>query len=457
MKYPFHLVAGAVAVATVLAAPDPAWAADGDDLAAIKSSIDALRKDYEARLSDLEARLKKAEAEAAAAKASAVAAQTAAREAKNEASNQAAPAPVVAAPSHVPSAANAFNPGIAGVLNGTYGAYSRDPETAAIPGFALGEEAGLGDRGFSLGESEISLSANIDPYLFGNLTVSFDGDEVEVEEAYVQSTHLGHGFTVKGGRFFSGIGYINERHAHDWSFVDASLPYRAFLNGQYGDDGVQVRWLAPTEQFLEFGAEWFRGDAFPAGGSANNGKGTYSAFVHTGGDINDASSWLIGASYLRTLASERDTDGDLFSGKDNLGIFSAVYKWAPGGNPVERNLVLSGEFFFDRQEGEFNTIPVDDDRFGWYVQGVYQFMPRWSVGARYAALGGVNADAALAGTVLDPQGHDPHATTALLEYDTSEFGRFRVQYTYDQSDLEPSNELLFQYTVIFGPHGAHRY
>jgi len=316
----------------------------------------------------------------------------------------------------------------------------------------------LPDRGFSLGESEVSLSANIDPYLKGALTLAFDGNnELSVEEAYIQTTKLGHGLSLKAGRFFSGIGYINERHAHDWSFSDASLPYRAFLGNQYGDDGVQLRWLAPSDQFLEFGAEWYRGDSFPAGGSANHGKGTYTAFLHTGDDINESSSWLFGVSYLRALADDRDTGGDVFDGKDNLGILTAVYKWAPQGNPVERNLVLSGEFFLDRQQGDFNAIPVDDTRNGWYVQGVYQFMPRWSVGLRYAQLAGVDTDAALFGTTLDPLDHTPRATSALLEFDTSEFGRFRVQYTYDQSDIQPNNELLFQYTVIYGPHGAHRY
>ena len=59
--------------------------------------------------------------------------------------------------------------------------------------------------------------------------------------------------------------------------------------------------------------------------------------------------------------------------------------------------------------------------------------------------------------LLDDFGHSPSAETALVEYDTSEFGRFRVQYTHDQSDLKPNDEILFQYTVIYGPHGAHRY
>jgi hypothetical protein len=452
----------ALAAAIILFGSIPAFAASNDDLAAIRAAISKLREDYEAKIKDLEDRLQKAETEADTAKASATAAQNAAEEAqKNAVAQVAPPPPPVPEPqaSRAPAAANAFNPGIAAVLNGFFVAASRDPAASRIPGFALGDAALGLQRGFSIGESEVNLSANIDPFLFGWLNLSFGNDNsVSVEEAYIQSTSLGEGITLRAGRFFSGIAYLNERHAHDWSFSDASLPYRAFLNDQYGDDGVQARWLAPTNIFLEFGAEWFRGDAFPAGGSADKGTGTITAFAHAGDDINDSSSWLAGLSYLRTRSDKRgDISGDLFSGTDNIGIASLVYKWAPGGNPVVQNLVLSGEYFYGNENGVFNGINVDYHHSGWYAQAVYQFMPRWSVGLRYAELGTGGIGVALSGTTLDDFGHTPRAETALLEFDTSEFGRFRLQYSHDNSDIKPLDQVLFQYTVIYGPHPAHRY
>jgi len=357
-----------------------------------------------------------------------------------------------------PAAANAFNPGIAGVLNGMFGSYSRNPDTAAVPGFQLGDEAGIGPRGFSLGESEVDLAANIDPYLYGWLVLSFDRENnVSVEEAYVQTTDLPWGFTAKAGRFFSGIGYLNEKHAHDWDFIDAPLPYRAFLGKQYGDDGVQLRWLAPTPWFLEFGGEAFRGDSFPAANAPGAGKGAFSAFVHAGDDINQSSSWLAGLSFLQTRASKRMDDTGTFNGRDNTGIASLVYKWAPDGNPVQRNLILSGEYFFGNENGRFNAIPIDQWRTGWYAQAVYQFMPRWRVGLRHDEVESGDVPVSLAGTSLDPMGHTPNNNSVLLEYDTSEFGRIRLQYNRDDADLSPNNEFIAAYTAIFGPHGAHRF
>jgi hypothetical protein len=472
-----------IPIAFVLFAAAPAIADEASDLAAIKAQLGAMQREYNSKIHSLEVRLAKAEADAKAARLVAahaprpvavaetrpasppqetVQAQAATQPVTGDQSPDGTPQTVTDTspppPPAAPASNNAFNPGIAAVLNGFYVAASRDTQKQQILGFATGDESGLPPRGFSIGESEVSLSANIDPHLSGFLDFSMhDDNSLSVEEAYIQTKDLPWGLTVKAGRFLSGIGYLNERHSHDWSFSDAPLPYRAFLNSQYGDDGLQVRWLAPTEQFLEFGAEIFRGDAYPAAGAAHNGQGTVSAFVHTGNDINDSSSYLAALSYLHTRAENRDTDGHLFTGNDDLGFASFVYKWAPGGNPTVKNLTLSSELFYGHEAGFYDGIGEAQDRWGWYAQGVYQFVPQWSFGLRYSGLSSSDPGPALAGSLLDDFGHAPSAETALLEYDTSEFGRFRLQYTHDESDLKPNDEILFQYTVIYGPHGAHRY
>lgn len=477
-----------------IALPAAAHADQVSDLAALHAQMLQMQKDYAARMAALEKRLAKAEAEAKTAKLSASAASTTAKSAAATAKATAvklaavpplpvAPAPVTVParpaaaemlaadqtaamveppaagpPATPPSSLNTFNPGIAAVLNGFYFAASRDPATARIAGIASGGDIGLPPRGFSIGESEISLTANIDPFMSGFLDISFQNDNTPaVEEAYILSKDLPFGLTLKGGRFLSAIGYINERHAHDWLFSDAPLPYRAFLNNQYGDDGLQVRWLAPTDQFLEFGAEVFRGDSYPAAGSRNAGAGTFTAFVNTGNDINDSSSWLAKISYLHSDAKNRDGSGHLFNGTTDLGVLSGVYKWAPGGNPTVSNLVLTSELFLDRQAGFYDSVRVNQNRWGGYIQGDYQFMPRWSLGLRYAQLSTAPVPIALTASDLDDLGHASRATTAMLEFDTSEFGRFRASYTHDEAGFKPIDELLLQYTVIYGPHGAHRY
>ncbi|WP_293904471.1 hypothetical protein [Phenylobacterium sp.] len=451
-----------VAVTALFSIGRPALAAPPQtppaaDLATLQQQLNALRSEYDAKIGNLETRLKAAEDRAAAATAAAPVA-TAAADAPPPAEGEVVIAEAAPEPMVHTSSANAMNPGISVVLNGNYVATSHDPAGARIAGFPLSADAGPFSRGFSLGESEVTLAASVDPYFAANLTATFGRDDtVSVEEAYVQTTTLPAGFTLKAGRFFSAIGYLNERHAHNWSFIDMPLPYRALLGVQYGDDGVQVRWLAPTPFFLEVGGELYRGDHFPAGNGDRNKPGTETAFVHAGADINDDSSWLAVASYIHADASKRDTGGDIFDGNTDLGILSGVYKWAPGGNPTQRNLTLSGEYFFGRQDGTFNAVPTRRNENGWYAQGVYQFTQRWSAGLRYARLGDVGAPLTLTGSALDGFGHAPSAVTGLLEYDSSEFGRFRVQYTRDMAERRDNDELMLQYTVVYGPHGAHRY
>ena len=427
-----------------LAYPAPLSAQDAD-LNAVRRQIEALKSDYEGKIRDLEQRLAKTES------------NTAKIEAKTE--------KIAANPATGGAkSGNAFNPEISVVLNGGYSHFQDAPAgRARIPGFVSAPEASLGNRGFSIAESELQFKANVDQVLAGQLTLAVDAaNEVEVEEAFVESLALPLGLTAKGGRFLSGIGHLNQKHAHEWEFIDAPLPYVAFLGNQYRDDGVQMRWLAPTDMFLEFGGELFRGNNFP-GANSSHGKGAYSTFVHFGDDIGASSAWQAGLSYLRTEARGRDLgasndDGaEVFRGFSNLGIASLVYKWAPDGNPTERNLRLSGEYFYQRESGSFDNTPADRDNDGWYLQGVYQFMPQWKAGLRYDRLAADESiDPGLARTALDSRGGTPQRGSALLEYDTSEFGRIRLQYSRDDSLVgEPNNIFRLQYTVILGPHAAH--
>ncbi len=448
--------ASAFAAAALLSTP--AYAQSADDISALRRDMETLRQDYEARVADLEARLAQAEADASAARQAAEAQPPA----EVAAGDPYAPVLADAAPSASSTGsaqnANVFNPGISVVLNGFLTAANEDTGEERIAGVASGGEIENPPLGLSLGESEFALSANIDPYFYGFMVAALDNaGEVGLEEAYIQTTSLPANLTLTAGRFFSGIGYSNETHAHNWAFSDAALPYRAFLGSQLGDDGVQLTWLAPTDQFLMFGFEALRGESYPAAGAANDGIGSYAAFVRTGGDIDVSNSYLASISYLTTRAIDRDTDGDLFTGDTDLFIGSLTYKWAPNGNRLNRNFTATGEVFFGNEDGDFNGIPVDQDRFGWYVQGVYQWKPRWRAGFRYAALDSDDPGLLLAGSAYDSLGINPYTATALLEWDPSEFSRLRLQYSHDESDFDPNDILTMQYTVIYGVHGAHRY
>jgi hypothetical protein len=446
------VVAGA---ALALAAPAAlqlaqAKTADTDELASIRRQIEQMKQDYEQRIKALEERLKRTEAAVQEARSSALKAQTAAQEVA------AAPQP----PGPSAGSPSAFNPAIGVVLDGAFTNLSRDPKQFAIPGFALGAGVGPGDRGFSLGESELNFNANVDNLFFGNLTLAIPPEGgIDVEEAYFQTLGLPYGLITKGGRFFSRIGYLNEVHAHAWDFVDQPLPYQAMLDNQFDDDGVQVRWVAPTDLFVELGGELFRGDSFPAGGAANHGIGARTAFIHVGGDIGTSHSWRAGLSQLRVDAQNRETGGrpDVFTGDSNLTIADFVWKWAPEGNPHSTNFKLQGEYFHREEDGQFNGSAYSGKQDGWYVQGVYQFVPRWRLGYRYDQVSAGDVAPIFAGTTLDNQGQTPRRNTLMVDFSNSEFSRLRLQYTRDETQPEVDNQWFMQYIMSLGAHGAHQF
>ena len=101
------------------------------------------------------------------------------------------------------SSGNEFNPAASLILTGTYGQQSEDPANYQIGGFIpTNGEVGPPGRSFQLGESELTLSANVDPYFSGYFVGAFEGDDgTSVEEAFVSHVGLIPGATMKFGRF----------------------------------------------------------------------------------------------------------------------------------------------------------------------------------------------------------------------------------------------------------------
>jgi hypothetical protein len=376
------------------------------------------------------------------------------------------------------SSGNGFNPALSLILSGLATRTSRDPSTYRISGFALPPDAeiGPGTRGFSLAESELGISANVDPWFSGFAAISVHPDDtVSVEEGYVQTTSLGHGLTLKAGRFFSSIGYLNSQHSHVWDFVDAPLAYQAMLGGQFADDGLQVSWLAPTDTFIELRGEVGRGRGYPGSNASRNGAGATALALHTGGDIGDSSSWRAGISLLNAKATDQQVVGldpsfatrlDSFTGRTRVWIADAVWKWAPNGNATRTNFKLQGEYLRSTREG---TMVADADgpalagpfravQSGWYVQGVYQFMRGWRVGLRTERLDPGSPDYGANASLYAFEGHHPRRNSAMIDWSPSEFSRVRLQFAQDRSRPgAPDNQWFLQYMMSLGAHGAHSF
>jgi hypothetical protein len=472
----FTPIAGAIVFGWLML-PDSGQAAT-DDVAALRSELEALKSDYTSRVQGLEARIKQLENEVATAQLS-------------QRGPAAAPAPPPAFPQASPVAApgkssnaTAFNPAISMILTGNYASLSQDPATYRVAGFIpppSGE--GPGARSFNLDESELTVASNVDPYFFGNVTAAIQGNNsIDIEEAYFKAIALNNGFTIKGGRFFSATGYLNEIHSHNWDFVDQPLVYQVFLGGQLAQDGAQIRWLAPTDYFIELGAEAGSGRSFPGTQRNSNSLASDALFTHLGGDVGDSTSWRLGVSWLDARSTDRAYDDvdqsgnavtNAFTGTSRTWIADGTLKWAPHGDPTYQQFKLQGEYMHRTESGQlaFDVTgrnlagDYNSSQSGWYIQAVYEFMQRWRAGLRYDSMRSGTADIGLVQLGLLPlaafpslASASPERTTIMVDWSLSEFSRLRAQYAWDDARAtERDRQLLLQYIFAMGAHGAHKF
>ena len=404
-----------------------------------------------------------------------------------------------------------LDPQIFAVLRGMVTSYSA--EHSEIAGFQLGHESERAPEGISLGHSELSLASDVGDALHAGLVLGIgvhpgEPAELELEEAYFRTLPglgLPEELTVAAGRKLWSFGYLNERHAHEDDFADRPLPYRAFLDGAYNDDGIQLSLALPGDVRTEFGGGLFRGDDRPFGGS-DNGRRAYSAFARIGGDMGRDSSWGIGVSFLSGEVvgggghahdhgdenghedahgheddhddhdeddhddhDENDHDHDhemmdaasffsdgMFRGDRDLFGADIRFAWAPTGNARHSEVIFQGEYLWQADDGLFtltddameeHELAVDGRSAGWYAQAVYKFAPEWRIGARYAR--------------LSPPGaaevhHAPSAVAIMGDWTSDRFGQLRLQYNRESLAAgEDDNQVVLQYTVSLGGHGGH--
>ncbi|MEZ5453101.1 MAG: porin [Thiothrix sp.] len=373
------------------------------------------------------------------------------------------------------------------IVEGIYFDRSTDTELH-VEGMPSGGHGHGFKEGLHAGHNEVVVSGNLTDKLKARVTTAIteadeDTDsnepEVELEEAFVETQGLGHGVSVKAGRFFSDVGYLSSKHNHEWDFVDTPLVYKGMFGTHTNDDGVQLSYVAPTDQFVQVGTELFAGEKFPSG-KTDSSLSAATLYAKTGGDIGTDHSWQAGighwqANGIRDRSSEAHNHGGgaptetpRFSGDSKINTINATYKWAPNGNARERNLKLQAEYFRRNESGTVDMVEADGTvaettgyngkQSGWYTQAVYQFRPHWRVGVRHDRLkidnSGDDGDV-LEEAGLHSEGHTPKRNSLMVDYTPREYSRLRLQFNEDKSTPETDKQVMLQYIHSFGSHGAH--
>jgi hypothetical protein len=360
---------------------------------------------------------------------------------------------------------NLKNPALTFTLNSFYYTSSlneRQLKNRGITGFS---SIGLDQtKGFNIDEGSISVFAPVDQYLdlFG--VISFKEEGSSIEEAYFYTKCLPAHLRFKAGKFKSNFSVHNEMHPHDWNFVDAPLIYQGFM-GRDGvmEKGAQLTFRPELPLSPLFGVELLQGqNPILFNQSSSGGPHAFTAYVKGTHNFNETSSMYFGP-YVVSGRTETDSaaNGTLFKGNSTIYGFETLYKWTPS---KDRSFTLHGEYMWRKQSGDLANLIADTlDRLsrsqdGAYIQALYQ-IDKWRVGARYDRLNIFTNEFSVAGT--QQSFHNPWRLTGALEYNPSEFTRFRLQYNYDRSGggslaygggPETNHEIYLQMVLSIGAH-----
>src|SRR2546427_6039787 len=338
-------------------------------------------------------------------------------------------------------------------------------------------------RGFNARNIELAFDGAVDPYFegFANIVFKLDNDnqtDVEVEEAFMQTTSLPFNLQLKAGQFFAAFGRLNPTHPHTWDFADTPLVNGLFL-GPDGLRGVgaQASWTLPLPWYsqLVFASQNGRGST---GFSFRNpgDDGMFFDRITTEREARGLQDfvWIprfensLNLSDTQTvLAGVSGAFGSNETGANSrTQIYGAdlLYKWksshAEGGFPFVK---WQTEFMYRRYEaghGADDSFPVAETFHDW---GLYSQV-LW--GFKKGLVGGIRGDYVHMQDSMftDDLDRQPRwRLSANLTWYPTEFSKIRLQYNQDFLkenfflSARQVESIFLQWEFILGAHGAHKF
>ncbi len=366
---------------------------------------------------------------------------------------------------------------------------SLNPDISAIVDFAAGwfqDDTGTikaGDdpqsTGFKVQEVELALQAVVDPYFRADIFLTIpDLQGIEVEEAYLTTTHLPWNFQIRAGIFRAGLGRQNAQHLHLQDFTR-----RPELNEQFlGIDGLrspglEINWLVPRLPFyLVLAYSMFSvapaevNEPLQTFGGGRRWDFSYVATARAFFPFSDTTSLYAGLNYAHGKTSQSVSGNTaLPSTASGLTLYDNYYdnlygadlylKWKPANQSRSYASVAWQSEYFMRQIPNLLIGDVKHPQLegGLYSQVVVQVHRRWYLGVRGEIEGIPSGDNV----------HREYAGEGSITWGLSEFSRIRLygEVRYGPRFLPLDNvpphparltEAAFlQLEAAIGAHGAH--
>ncbi len=338
-------------------------------------------------------------------------------------------------------------------------------------------------RGFNARNIELALDGAVDPYFegFANIVFKLDNDnetEVEVEEAFMQTTSLPFNLQLKGGQFFAAFGRLNPVHPHAWDFADAPLVSGLFL-GPDGLRGVgaQISWTLPLpwySQLIFAGQNGRGGTGFSFRNPGDDGiffdRVTTDREARGLQDFVWIPRWENSVDLSPTQVVLAGVSGAFGSNETGANSRTQIYggdlfyKWksshAEGGFPFVKWQTEAMYRRFEAGRGVDQSFPVAETFHDWgmYSQVLWGFKKGWVAGIRGDYLHITDSE-----FTDDDERQTRSRISANLTWYPTEFSKLRLQYNHDfleenffLSEREVDS-IFLQFEFILGAHGAHKF
>ena len=302
-----------------------------------------------------------------------------------------------------------------------------------------------GSRNLFLREFELNINAPLDPYTRAKVFISFEGDEVSIEEGYMTWLNCPLNMNLKAGEFKAQFGKFNRWHDHALpQFDKPRVLVNFFGNTSLKGFGVAGNFLLPSllAQVNELDLEVIRGGV----GHSFQERGDNLIFVsHLKNYYDLSKSTYVEVGFSGALGKSadhgRDYNAETYSSL--VGGADFTLSWLPPGRAKYKGMEWRSEILYSKRETPFEDI----DSWGAFTSLQYRIDASFLTSVRfdYSQLPWDNN--------LEEKG-----IAATLDFWQSEFVRVRLQYSFiDRNFADGDSQIIFQTSWALGPHKHEKY
>ena len=242
-------------------------------------------------------------------------------------------------------------------------------------------------EGLQIQETELQLTASIDPYARANVVFAMHGTSgVDLEEGYLQVLTVPRGLGLRAGTFLWEFGKHNSLHTHQYPFVEKPVAWTGLL-GTHGLAGtaVELSWLSPLPWYAELLATTFPLTETVHGDHEIPPNSWGQALrLRQFWDLGERATLGAGLSWLRgDMVHAHNVEQRQEAEEGTRYFFGAdlTWKWTgTGANP--RQLELQGEWLRRR-----DVLPDDSAEYDGVYTAVFTSATPWQEGSFYWMIG----------------------------------------------------------------------